>query len=125
MNATKFSIAKKEPPHITFAEPFAIHKTVKPHPPSDVLYLHWHPEIEFLLLEEGEFDFFVENDCYHMQRGDATAQMNVAIHYQNGWGVDKDLSLAAKWYRKSAEAGNVSAKSRLEECLRLMRASAQ
>ncbi len=37
------------------------------------------------------------------QNGDANAQCNLGRHYENGYGVIKDLNKALYWYRKSAE----------------------
>ncbi len=42
-------------------------------------------------------------------QGDAEAQYNLGLLYQEGWGVPQDLSEAAKWYQKAAEQGLVDA----------------
>ena len=39
------------------------------------------------------------------ERGDASAQFNLAIMYDHGWGVPHDCSQSAVWYRKAAEQG--------------------
>lgn len=41
--------------------------------------------------------------------GDAIAQNKLAIRYKNGKGVRKNLKLAAEWFAKSAEQGNLAA----------------
>lgn len=41
------------------------------------------------------------------------AQFNVAIAYENGTGLDKDLAQAAMWYKKSAEQGTNDAQHNL------------
>lgn len=43
------------------------------------------------------------------QEGDAKAQYNVALMYENGQGVTKDLRQAKKWYEKAAKNGNAKA----------------
>ena len=37
------------------------------------------------------------------EQGDAAAQNNLAICYENGQGVEQDNEEAVKWYRKAAE----------------------
>lgn len=34
------------------------------------LYLHWHPELEFFYVEEGEVEFFIENHAFLLKKGD-------------------------------------------------------
>jgi len=48
--------------------------------------------------------------------GDAEAQDVLGDYYAQGSGVEKNLSEAAKWYRKAAEQGNVDAEIRLGIC---------
>lgn len=43
------------------------------------------------------------------EMGDAEAQLNLGLMYENGDGVAPDLSEALTWYRKSAESGNTDA----------------
>ena len=47
------------------------------------------------------------------EQGDALAQNNLGLMYDNGWGVPKDSKLVVKWYRKSAEQGHAKAQSNL------------
>ena len=49
----------------------------------------------------------------NVQNGDAEAQFKLAQAYENGDGVEKDLSEAEKWYRKAAEQGHAEAKETL------------
>ncbi|MFA6102820.1 MAG: tetratricopeptide repeat protein [Victivallaceae bacterium] len=44
---------------------------------------------------------------------DAEAQYNLGVRYQNGDGVDKDMTKAVVWYRKAAEQGNAEAQNNL------------
>lgn len=57
--------------HMTKTKPYSIHKTFFSPSSHAALYLHWHPEIEFCYLEEGELDFCVEETCFHMRAGEA------------------------------------------------------
>ena len=41
-------------------------------------------------------------------QGDAAAQTNLGVMYENGTGVLKDYKEAVKWYRKSADQGRAS-----------------
>ena len=45
--------------------------------------------------------------------GDAFAQYNLGVMYDNGDGVIKDAAEAVKWYRKAAEQGNADAQCNL------------
>jgi hypothetical protein len=47
------------------------------------------------------------------ERGDASAQFNLAIMYDHGWGVHQDYSQSAVWYRKAAEQGFAAAQYNL------------
>jgi TPR repeat protein len=50
--------------------------------------------------------------------GDAPSMMLVARAYAAGSGVDQDDTIAADWYRKAAETGNIEAEIRIAECYR-------
>ena len=47
------------------------------------------------------------------EQGDAVAQNNLGVMYENGQGVAQDFAEALKWYRKSAEQGYVVAQHNL------------
>ena len=47
------------------------------------------------------------------EQGDAGAQSNLGIMYDNGQGVTQDYAEAVKWYRKAAEQGNAGAQNNL------------
>lgn len=47
------------------------------------------------------------------EQGDADAQFNLGLMYNNGIGVPKGSTEAVKWYRKAAEQGNARAQSNL------------
>ena len=57
--------------HITRTSPYSIHKSYFSKQESVALYLHLHPEMELLYLEEGSFSFKVEEKIYPMEAGDA------------------------------------------------------
>ena len=47
------------------------------------------------------------------EKGDATAQFNLGLLYDNGQGVTQDYAEALKWYRKAADQGNAKAQFNL------------
>ena len=47
------------------------------------------------------------------EQGNADAQYNLALMYNNGWGVLQDYAEAAKWYRLAAEQGLAQAQYNL------------
>ena len=52
------------------------------------------------------------------ERGDAEAQLNLGLCFDNGSGVAKDQVQAVSWYRKAAEKGYAKAQYRLGFCYR-------
>ena len=57
--------------HFTKARPFSIHKTEIGADSTNALYVHYHPEMEFIYLDEGSMTFYVEGKQYNMKEGDA------------------------------------------------------
>ena len=49
-------------------------------------------------------------------QGNAPAQYELGVCYQNGKGVSKDMTEAVKWYRKAAEQGHATAQCSLGVC---------
>ncbi|MBI4987908.1 MAG: sel1 repeat family protein [Rhodocyclales bacterium] len=47
----------------------------------------------------------LESDLTAAQSGNAKAQCELAMRYEDGRGVDRNMSRAIEWYRKSAEGG--------------------
>ena len=47
------------------------------------------------------------------EQGDAIAQFNLGVMYDNGRGVTQDYARAIAWYKKAAEQGNASAQFNL------------
>lgn len=58
-------------PHITNANPYSLHSTVFSKDSLPALYLHFHPEYEFLYLAEGALEIIIHNTSYILQEGDA------------------------------------------------------
>ena len=50
------------------------------------------------------------------EQGDANAQFNLALYYEEGKDVEKDMVKAIYWYSKSAEQGNADAQFNLALC---------
>lgn len=67
--------------HQTEGRPFSIHHTAVAANTRYALYIHCHSEIEFFYLTEGELDFYIEHNVYHMQTGDAILIPGGLIHY--------------------------------------------
>ena len=55
------------------------------------------------------YDRAFEGFSEYAKMGNATAQYNLGIMYENGRGVSQDNAKAAEWYRKSAEQGDTRA----------------
>jgi TPR repeat protein len=47
------------------------------------------------------------------EQGDADAQYNLGLMYDNGEGVEQDKFEAVKWYKKAAEQGHAEAQNNL------------
>src|SRR5690242_7922357 len=50
------------------------------------------------------------------EQGSDKAQFYLGDCYENGHGVDRDVTNAANWYKKASEQGNPDAQCRLGEC---------
>ncbi len=76
---------------------------------TKVFYALWMSSLfystVFLFGSENQF----ERRLSLAEQGDAEAQLEVAISYQEGKGAEKDFASARKWFLKSAEQGNASA----------------
>jgi TPR repeat protein len=58
-------------------------------------------------------------------QGNATAQYNLGLLYQNGSGVPRDLRKASHWFRKAAEKGEPGAEAQLQEVLKALQGGAE
>ena len=50
------------------------------------------------------------------ESGDAVAQYSLGLVYENGWGVDENISSAVEWYMLAANKGNANAQYHLGLC---------
>ena len=85
-----------------------------------VLFLHLAAPVAAGPLEDGlaaverhDWDTALRNWRPLADEGDRTAQHNLGVMYDNGYGVPQDYAEAVKWYRKSAEQGNPLAQNNL------------
>jgi TPR repeat protein len=62
---------------------------------------------------KGHFDAAHEEWLPLAELGDAEAQFNMGVMYDEGAGVQQDLAKAAEWYKKAAEQGFVDAQANL------------
>jgi len=61
--------------------------------------------------------YYVEAAAWYRraaEQGDANAQFNLGICYQNGIGIEQDYKKAITWYRRAAEQGHVDAQHILD-----------
>lgn len=73
--------------HMTASAPYAIHYTRVPLGFEPVLYLHWHNEMEFLLLTEGDVCFHIEHKSYTLHAGECIFIPPGLLHYANSCGT--------------------------------------
>lgn len=57
--------------HETQSRPFSFHHTIVPPECDLALYQHWHNEIEFFYLEQGELSLSIEEQQYQIKAGEA------------------------------------------------------
>lgn len=60
--------------------PFSIHRTVVNYETTNALYLHYHPEAEFLFLHSGNMIMHIEGMEIPMEAGDAIYIPKLVIH---------------------------------------------
>ena len=56
------------------------------------------------------------NNKKRAEQGKAEAQYRLALHYEYGLDVKKDMSKAVIWYRKAAIQGHALAQNNLGQC---------
>ena len=76
MSTQKKDQYRETVPHKSHFVPVSVHTTkieiptetdgvaALPEKNFPALYLHWHPELEFFYVEEGEVEFFIENHAF-------------------------------------------------------------
>jgi len=62
---------------------------------------------------KGDFKSAYEEWLPLAELGDAEAQFNLGVLYDEGAGVERNLSIAADWYRKAANQGFMDAQTNL------------
>jgi len=62
---------------------------------------------------KGHFEAAHEEWLPLAELGDAEAQFNMGVMYDEGAGVQQDLATAAEWYKKAAEQGFVDAQANI------------
>lgn len=67
----------------------------------------------FIAYQQGDYEAARKKWSPLAGKGSSAAQLFIGFMYDNGQGVPKDDSLAADWYRKSAERDNMIAQVRL------------
>ena len=69
--------------HQTDAPPYSVHYTEAAVDHEPVIYLHWHHEMEFLVLVQGEITVHMEDRSYVLQAGDGIFIPPGLLHYAN------------------------------------------
>ena len=64
-------------------------------------------------IKSGDYATAFKEFAALAEQGDADAQYNLALMYDNGHGVPQDYKQAVKWSTKAAEQGNAKAQSNL------------
>jgi len=62
---------------------------------------------------EGQLTATLRDTRAAAERGNAAAQYNLGVMYEDGRGVTRDDAQAAAWYRKAADQGDAVAKDNL------------
>ena len=62
---------------------------------------------------KGDYKAAFEEWLPLAELGDAEAQFNLGVLYDEGAGVERSLATAAEWYRKAAEQGFMDAQTNL------------
>ncbi len=73
--------------HTTASAPYSIHCTHVLPGFEPALYLHWHTEMEFFLLDEGELCFHIEDKTYPLHAGECIFIPPGLLHYANHTGT--------------------------------------
>lgn len=70
--------------HQTASAPYSIHYTEVQDGSEPALYLHWHNEMELLLLLQGELIFHIEERSFVLRSGDGIFIPPGLLHYATG-----------------------------------------
>jgi len=66
--------------HHTENKSFSLHRTEVDPSYTNALYVHYHPEMEFLYLAKGSMSFFFEGRCIEMKPGEAVFVPPYIVH---------------------------------------------
>lgn len=69
--------------HLTGDKSYSLYRIAFSGAFPQALYLHMHPEAEFLYLESGRLDFYIEDQNYILEAGDAVFIPPNLLHYAN------------------------------------------
>lgn len=80
MNIAAHTKLYEQVPHTTDSAPYSIHCTNVTPGAEPALYLHWHKELEFLLLTSGDLLFQIEDISFELHAGDAVFIPSGTLH---------------------------------------------
>lgn len=81
MNSQKNISLYEKIPHSTSNVPYSVHFTECVQGMEPALYLHWHNEMELLLLIQGNLEFHIEDHIFELHAGEAIFIPPGLIHY--------------------------------------------
>lgn len=87
MNLQKNNSLYEKISHATSNVPYSIHYTECIHGMEPALYLHWHNEMELLLLIQGDLIFHIEDKIFELHDGEAIFIPPGLIHYATTLGM--------------------------------------
>jgi hypothetical protein len=78
-------------------------------------WVSWSADFQkgFAAYQSGDYATALSEWTPLAKQGDAPAQHNLGVMYENGQGVPQDYKIAVKWYRLAAEQGDAFAQSNL------------
>ena len=76
----------------------------------------------FAAAQKGDYAAALREWTPLAEQGDAVAQFNLGVMYQQGQGVSQDYQTALKWYALAAEQGDAKAQLVLGGCINRDRA---
>lgn len=80
MNIAAHTKLYEQIPHTTDSAPYSIHYTNVASGAEPALYLHWHNEMELLLLTGGDLFFQIEDTFFELHAGDAIFIPSGTLH---------------------------------------------
>jgi len=80
MNIATHTKLYEQIPHTTDSAPYSIHYTEVAPGAEPALYLHWHKEMEFLFLTNGDLVFQIEDTSFELHTGDAIFIPSGTLH---------------------------------------------